>query len=46
MLTMVVQAAKGAQVMVAGQVTARAGGNIVRRFARELPGPLDFAAAI
>jgi hypothetical protein len=46
MLTMVVQAAKGTQVMVAGQVTARAGGNIVRRFARELPGPLDFAAAI
>jgi hypothetical protein len=46
MLTMVVQAVAGAKVSVAGQVTARAGGNFVRRFGRELPQPLDFSAAI
>jgi hypothetical protein len=46
MLTMVVQAAKGAKVTVTGLVTARAGGNVARRFARELPRPLDFATAI
>jgi hypothetical protein len=46
MLTMVVQAAKDAKVTVTGLVTARAGGNIARRFARDLPRPLDFAAAI
>lgn len=46
MLTMVVQAAKGTTVTVSGLVTARAGGNIARRFGRELPRPLDFSAAI
>lgn len=46
MLTMVVQAARDARVTVSGQVTARAGGNIVRHFARDLPRPLDFTAAI
>lgn len=46
MLTMVVQAAAAAKVTVTGQVTARAGGGIVRRFGRDLPQPLDFSAAI
>jgi hypothetical protein len=46
MLTVVIQAAKGARISVSGLVTARAGGNIARRFARDLPRPLDFTAAI
>lgn len=46
MLTMVVQAAAAAKVTVTGLVTARTGGNIARRFARDLPQPLDFTAAL
>jgi len=46
MLTMVAQAPAGAQVTVTGQATARAGGSFVRRFARDLPHPLDFSAAM
>jgi hypothetical protein len=46
MLTMVAQAAAGTKVTVTGQVTARTGGAVVRRFGRELPRPLDFTAAI
>jgi hypothetical protein len=46
LLKMVVQAEDGASVTVSGTVTARTGGNIVRRWARRLPVPLQFAAVI